>query len=52
MICDQIVEYVIEAKEHNLELMYLSDDAQHFYFYQGKVMAFSEVLREIEESCK
>lgn len=52
MQCDQVIEYVVEAREHNLELMHEADDAQHFYFYQGKVMAFSEVLRVLEEECK
>ena len=52
MQCDQVYEYVIEAKERNLQLMHLSDEAYNFYFYQGKFMAFSEIQREIEEQCK
>lgn len=52
MQCDHLVNYVIEARVNNLELMNMSDEAYHFYFYQGKVMAYSEVLRVIEEECK
>jgi hypothetical protein len=52
MLCDTVVEYVIEAKERHQRLLEDTDDYEHFYFYQGKITAYSEVLRVLDEQCK
>ena len=49
MVCDEIVQYVIESREENLIQMTQSQDYQDFFYFKGKVYAYNEVLRLLTE---
>ncbi len=48
MMVDQAIEYVIESRNINIELMNDSQDWEQFYLYKGKVLAYNEILRVLQ----
>jgi len=49
VLCYDVAEYVIEAREENLVFMTTAQDYQSFFYFKGKVYAYNEILRVLEE---
>ena len=46
MMCDaQVLEYMILKREENIKIMHESDSMEVFFFHQGKVYAYHEIIR-------
>jgi len=48
MICDsQVIEYLIIKREDNIKIMHEAESMEVFFFHQGKVYAYHEIIRLI-----
>jgi len=46
MMCDaQVLEYMIIKREENIKIMHEADSMETFFFHQGKVYAYHEIIR-------
>lgn len=46
MMCDhQVLEHLIITREENIKKMEEADSMEVFFFYQGKVYAYHEIIR-------
>jgi hypothetical protein len=51
MICDQqhVIEYLILQRKDNIDYMNDAEYAEVFYFHKGKVYAYNEILRILQD---
>lgn len=48
MMCDsQVIEYLILTREDNIKRMNEAESMEVFFFHQGKVYAYHEIIRLI-----
>lgn len=49
MIYEQAIVFIQERRDDHITLMEQSEYADQFFFYKGKVLAYNEVLRILQD---
>jgi len=47
--CQQAIEYILLQRKDNIDQLNESESYETYYFYNGKVYAYNEILRILQD---